>query len=115
MLLPFQGVIYTYVLVPRALPWADSYLPLRGVDFVDLRFQATANHILLKMPMVRKVQVMMKYFYRTAIKKVQAFDEEDNTYWETNHHLSRTEVLACVDRHIQERRSTPYRGNANAL
>ena len=31
MLLPFQGVIYTYVLVPRALPWADSFLPLRGV------------------------------------------------------------------------------------
>ena len=31
LLLPFQGVIYTYVLVPRALPWADSFLPLRGV------------------------------------------------------------------------------------
>ena len=29
--MPFQGVIYTYVLVPRALPWAGSFLPLRGV------------------------------------------------------------------------------------
>ena len=30
MLFPFQGVIYTYVLVPRALPWADS---LMAFDF----------------------------------------------------------------------------------
>ena len=62
-----RGRSFPIQLVPRALPWAGSFLLLRGVAFVALRFQAPPA---LK---VRIRSVKPQYyksrqsFYRTAV------------------------------------------------
>ena len=42
---PFRGLRFSAASIPRALPWAGEWLPLRGLhDRLDLHLQETPTH-----------------------------------------------------------------------